>query len=318
MKPVWNAYANTATGGTGAIPGVTREALNPLSRRWRFGFVGIVVSSMLLIALSGAYGLSTNQKKSDASLVIDLPAPEGEVMDAVRTISGDGIIHGSQIYAREPILDGAAASDSSDYYGKWQGEGNVFYKIRTEAIAPRHFKDSADIGTITVRYVVEGLSAMNTRLQIDAVYIEKGGHRIDLSDGSVETSEFKEIQDRIRAIEYQKKKDAQGLQARQAFDASHAPPEKQRAAEIARLESADAGLQNLQLRLHDLRRDLEVRAKNSNVELKSAPFHSATKLRSAAPDEDLLILIVTPYWYGIETTAGQHGWVARDQVEPLP
>jgi hypothetical protein len=318
MKPALNAYAKTATCRTDTIPDMTREPLNPLLRCWRFGFIGIVIATMLLIAISGAYARPADQKKSDASLVIDLPAPEGEVIEAVRTISGDGIIHGSQIYAREPILDGAAAADSSDYYGKWQGEGQVFYKIRTEAIAPRHFKDSADIGTITVRYVVEGLSAMNTRLQIDAVYIEKGGHRVDLSDGSVETSEFKEIQDRIRAIEYQKKKDAQGLQARQAFDASHAPPEKQRAAEIARLESADAGLQNLRQRLRDLQHDLEVRAKNSSVELKSAPFHSATKLRSVAPNEDLLILIVTPYWYGIETTAGQHGWVARDQVEPLP
>jgi len=32
----------------------------------------------------------------------------------------------------------------------------------------------------------------------------------------------------------------------------------------------------------------------------------------------LLILISTPYWYGIETHDGQHGWVSRDQLEQLP
>jgi hypothetical protein len=27
---------------------------------------------------------------------------------------------------------------------------------------------------------------------------------------------------------------------------------------------------------------------------------------------------VTPYWYGVETTDGQHGWIKRQQLEPLP
>jgi hypothetical protein len=29
-------------------------------------------------------------------------------------------------------------------------------------------------------------------------------------------------------------------------------------------------------------------------------------------------LISTPYWYGVETRAGQHGWIYRDDLEPLP
>jgi hypothetical protein len=282
-------------------------------------FVAILaLESTLILATPGIYAHPGDEKKSDSTLVIDLPAPEGEVLQAVKVVSGDGIIHGSKIYTKEPILDGAESADSSDYFGKWQGGGQVFYKIRTDAIAPEHFKGSADVGTISIRYAVQGLSAVNTRLQIDAAFVRNGGHRVDPSDGTVETSEFREIQDRIRAIEYQKKKDAEGLKVRQAYDAATNGPDRKRADEVARFESAETSLKNLQQHLHDLRHELEVRPIAAGTELKSAPFHRATKFGTVEPSDELLVLIVTPYWYGIETTSGQHAWIARDQVESLP
>jgi len=282
----------------------------------------VVLAFVLSLASTAVYGRAGDEKNAapPSTLTIELPAPEGEVLQAVKIVSGDEIIHGSQIYDKEPILDGAFTASSSEYYGKWDGGGQVFYKVRTQAIAPRHFKASADVGTITVRYVVEGLSAMNTKLQIDAVFVGDGGHRVHPSDGSVETSEFKEIQDRVRAIEFQKKKDVEALQARQAYDAKVATANKdqQRSGEIERLESAEASLQNLQKRLHELQHELEVRPKTSDAELKTAPFRKATTLRAVDQKEELLVLIITPNWYGIETTDGQHAWIARDQVEALP
>jgi hypothetical protein len=301
----------------GAIQLNVREfgpALANLRRRLsRATWLAISIFLMISSICAGA----PDQKKSDSTLLIELPAPEGEVLQAVRTIAEDGVIHGTQIFAREPILDGAAPATSVPYFGKWQGGGHAFYKVRTEAIAPQHFKASADMGTISVRYVVEGLSAMNTKLQIDAVFVESGG-RASPSDGNVETSEFKEIQDKIRAIEYEKRKDAEGLKAREAFDAANASPEHQRELEISRLQSAQTALQNLQARYHDLQHELEVRVKDSGAEMKSAPFHSATVLRPLPAHAELLILIVTPHWYGIETTDGAHGWINRAAVEPLP
>jgi hypothetical protein len=35
-------------------------------------------------------------------------------------------------------------------------------------------------------------------------------------------------------------------------------------------------------------------------------------------NSDVLVEIVTTYWYGVETTDGHRGWVRRDQVVPLP
>jgi len=278
----------------------------------------LLLFTLILLSPLVAHAQKTEQKASDSTLVIQLPAPEGEVVQAVRNVADDGIIHGTKVYEKEPILDGATAQESSDYYGKWQGGGEVYFKVRDDAIAPRHFKASADIGKITVRYVIESLSAMNTRLQIDAVFVERGGHRICPSDGTVETSEFSEIQDKVRAIEYQKKKDAEAMMAREAFDASHGTPERQRAAEIAQFAASETNLHNLEQKLHDLQHELEVRVKEPGAKLKTAPFRAATDLRTLAANDELLILIVTPHWYGIETIDGQHGWIARDQVEALP
>ncbi len=284
-------------------------------RRCELPLVGLALSSFLIASV--LYGFTPDQKRSDSTLLIELPAPEGEVLQAVRTIVEDGIIHGTQMYAKEPILDGAAPAEAFPYFGKWQGGGHVFYKVRTETIAPQHFRDTADIGTVAVRYVVEGLSVMNTRLQIDAIYIQGVGGRVHASDGTVESSEFREIQDKIRAIEYEKRKDAEALKAREAYDAANATPERQRDAEISRLQSAESALQNLQTRYHNLQHELEVRVKDPGADLKTAPFHSATVLRSLPANSELLVLIVTPYWFGIETTDGAHGWISRSVAEPL-
>jgi hypothetical protein len=52
--------------------------------------------------------------------------------------------------------------------------------------------------------------------------------------------------------------------------------------------------------------------------LKSAPFHTATTLQSLAPGTEVLIVITTPYWLGVETHEGQHGWMLRDELEFVP
>jgi hypothetical protein len=41
-------------------------------------------------------------------------------------------------------------------------------------------------------------------------------------------------------------------------------------------------------------------------------------LKSLPAGSDVVILIVTSYWYGVETEEGEHGWIHRSQLEPLP
>ena len=228
----------------------------------------------------------------------------------------DQIIHGTQVYAKEDELTDAEPATASPYYGPWNGPGKAYYKIRRGALSPRHFKNSTDIGTITVRYIVVAVNPNRTHLQIDAVFVEDGSKRVHESDTTVETSEFAEIQGQIVRIQREERETAEA-QARQQQLREAQTDAKERAAEAARLQDADASLNSLQMRAHELEHDAEVRVIDK-ADLKSAPFQRAATLVSVPANSNVLVEIITPYWYGVETTDGHRGWLRREQVEPLP
>ena len=35
-------------------------------------------------------------------------------------------------------------------------------------------------------------------------------------------------------------------------------------------------------------------------------------------ESEVLVVVLTKYWYGVETADGHRGWVHRSQAEPLP
>ncbi|MGB6843614.1 MAG: hypothetical protein WBE09_01845, partial [Candidatus Acidiferrales bacterium] len=74
----------------------------------------------------------------------------------------------------------------------------------------------------------------------------------------------------------------------------------------------------LQEQVNQLHHTLEVRVIAPNTELKAAPFRGAGKLDILPANTNLLVEIITTYWYGVETADGHRGWLRRDQVEPLP
>ncbi|HEY8714607.1 MAG TPA: hypothetical protein VIM00_04460, partial [Candidatus Acidoferrum sp.] len=71
-------------------------------------------------------------------------APEAEVLQALHEVLEDHILHGTRVFEKEPTLMGAEEAASTPLFAKWQGGGKVFYKVRAEVIAPRHFKESTD------------------------------------------------------------------------------------------------------------------------------------------------------------------------------
>jgi hypothetical protein len=73
--------------------------------------------------------------------------------------------------------------------------------------------------------------------------------------------------------------------------------------------------QTLEDRVKELRKRVERLVKSPGAPLKSAPFHTAGTLQLLGTGTEVLILINTPYWYGVETHDGQHGWVMRDELE---
>lgn len=313
-------------GGVALVPILAADGDNS-PRFSRLGFRSLLthfLRCVLVLLISGVGVLAVpsprpaHDKKSDLpeGFAIDLKASEADVTKAVQYVIQDQIIHGTQVYAREDELTDAEPATASAYYGIWPGPGQAYYKIRRGALAPRHFKNSTDIGTITVRYIVLGVAPNRTHLQIDAVFVEDGSKKIHDSDTTVETSEFAEIQGQILRIQREERETAEAQARQQQIRASEADA-KERAAEAARLQDAESSVNSLQLRAHELEHDAEVRVIDK-ADLKSAPFQRAATIASVAADSDVLVEIITPYWYGVETTDGHRGWLRRDQVKPLP
>ncbi len=257
----------------------------------------------------------------------DLPSPGiatefsatlDDVLQALQDVLHDQIIHGTYMFEKEKTLTGAAAVESTPLFEPWHEEGKVFYKIRTEVIAPRHFRNSADRGTIAVRYVVTSVSAERTRLRIDAIFVEDSRHGSHPSDGTVESSESKMIQERVQAIQNARQEAAENERRRASIDLANQTILRQREEETAGLAAAKSSEHDLEERIDALRHQLEMRIKAPGAGLKSAPFHSATDVATLAAYTDVLIVIVTPRWYGVETPDGRRGWLPQDQLEPLP
>jgi hypothetical protein len=261
-------------------------------------------------------------------------------------------------------------------FGAWTEGGKVYYKVRENAIDPRNFKDSGDVGTLVVRYVIQPQGDKNTVLRIDALFKETFRRTVHQSDGSVESAEYKDIHDHLESIELMKQQTLEAQQERQEqlkkkkqnsdmkFDvgseessSSSSRPAVTRPAELqasappaaapqpgaSKAEESAAALpqpeatqpspsqpspqpeaqipvtvkpgQSLEDHVKELRKQIERVVKAPGAPLKSAPFHTASTLQSLPTGTEILIVISTPYWYGVETHEGQHGWMMRDDLE---
>ena len=205
---------------------------------------GIILAAIAISTVClAAIGFADDKAKESPGHVIELSAKESEVLPIVTEVAADSIVRGTYVYERDKTLTGAMPAKTSSVFGEWQGPGKVFYKVLAGALAPRHFQDSADIGTITVRYVVQSVSEDRTRVRIDAIFIEDGRRKAHLSDGTVETSESKAIQDKLQEIQLAQQKAAEELKSRQEEAAAQASALRERQdqqEEAARLDAAQS------------------------------------------------------------------------------
>jgi hypothetical protein len=285
--------------------------------RWEPPFLRKACALLLLALFASPAAFSDRGATPGEGFSIDLPTPEADVLTAVQALADDHIIHGTYVYEREKTLNEAAAETSSAYFGQWQEPGHVFYKVRRDALAPRNFKNSSDIGVITVRYIVRSVSEGRTHLEIKAVFVEDGTHRVHTSDGTVETSEYAELQTEFGNLRKERAQAAEIMQQRAAV-AEEAVLARQKEEEAGRYQAAQSSVKTLEQRLNELQHAVEARVPSQDTELKSAPFRGAATLTRIPANSDVLVEIVTAYWYGVETTDGHRGWVRRDQVVPLP
>jgi len=267
-----------------------------------------------------------------AGLIVNVPFPESDVTQAVKEVIQNGIIRGSKEYERDQYITGAEVETSARGFPAWQENGTVFYKVRTHALDPRNFKESGDVGTLAVRYVVQPQGDKNTVLRIDAIFVEDFRHTVHPSNGSVEGAEYKDIHDHLEALNALKQEavavgqrspvnekllrneeSAPSLPAQNRTNSgSGAAPAKEEMAQQAGLTETP------QEQLKKLRRQVERVVKPPGAPLKASPFRSAKTLTSLPSGTEVLIVITTPYWLGVETHQGQHGWMSRDDLELAP
>jgi len=326
--------------GTGLNARAAFHRVAPYSPR----YLRVAAAFLLLTAAAiSAHGREKDVLQYGAGLIVNVPLPEPEVAQVVEDVAQNTLIRGTKEYNKDEYITGAVAAASTPVFPAWTEGGKVFYKVRKQALDPRNFKDSGDVGTLAVRYVVQPQGDKNTVLRIDALFVEDFRRSVHQSNGSVEGSEYKDIQDRLQAVELMKKENAEAEQAKQerlakknfgmgddtvllstppstAAQTSAASPVSATPQPSAAYERPPDSLapESLEQHVAELRRQVERLVKQPGAPLKSAPFHTASTLKSLEPGVEVLILISTPYWYGVETHDGQHGWIRRDQLEQMP
>src|SRR5208282_6268874 len=161
-----------------------------------------VAAALLLLAMAAipSHGREKDVLQYGAGLIVNIPMPEPEVAQVVEDVAENTIIRGTKEYNKDEYVAGAVAATSTPVFAAWTEGGRVFYKVRTQALDPRNFKDSGDVGTLAVRYVVQPQGDKNTVLRIDALFVEDFRQTIHLSNGSVESAEYKDIQDHLQAV----------------------------------------------------------------------------------------------------------------------
>jgi hypothetical protein len=288
------------------------EKKTELSIRLNALGLGLLLSLIFLGAVHAQKPLTT------PGLMRELSGSLEEVREAVTTVQKDHIIHGTKVFDREPILTGAQDASSAPLFEPWTGPGEVYFKVRPDSIAPRHFLDSQDVGTIIVRYVVIPESVDRTRVKVDAVYIETAHKTMHASDGSVEKEEMKEIKDSLDSMQQAQENAADARRREQSAELVRQSYVRQRQDESTRLTALQDNQKELDQEIASLRHELERRVKAPGADLKAAPFHSAANLKTLSAFSEVVVLIVTPHWLGVETPEGQRGWLPIEQLEPLP
>jgi hypothetical protein len=289
--------------------------LSPLSQTLLRAAVAILPTlAILLLPIAGA----PRETLTTPGLIREFPVSLVEIREAVLAVVGDKIIHGTLVFDKEPVLTGAEAVDSTPFFDPWEGPGEVYFKIRKNAIAPRHFLESGDQGTIVIRYVIIPVDSDRTRIKIDALYQESGHRVVHASDGTVERSEMKEIKDQLEALQEAAAQAADARRRETSAELVRQSLIRQREDETSRFNNAQSAQKDLEQQVSALHHELERRVKAPGADLKAAPFQSAASLKTLSAFTDVVILIVTPHWLGVETPEGQRGWLPQERLEQLP
>lgn len=277
--------------------------------------------SLVLIFAFAAFSASAQiyhdpHRKTTVGFSVDLNTPPETVLQIVKGVASDSVIRGTSMYSKEIDIPDADFAKSSTILPAEPGPGQVFYKVKSKVLSPQHFPAANDIGTVTVRYVVETVNPQRTHLAIDAVFVTDAGHHLYASDGSVETAEYAEIITQIKALDAPK--------IRHHSSQSVANPGQETVGlqntltdEQARLADSKAAEKKLQEKVRQLQFNTQGRIRGQAVPLKASPYDHSTTVLSLDKGLTVTVLTTTKYWYRVRTAKGDEGWIYYVFLEPL-
>ena len=298
--------------------------------RLQLGASGVLCLFLVMLCLPV---WARTREKAAPSFTIDVDKPYDQVVKIVEDVARGGIIRGTFEYTGDQQLEGAQFTENSRLFPSWSGGGKVFFKFRDKTLAPKHFIESNDVGTVIVRYVVQDAGANITRLVIDAIFVENGGHHGHPSDGYVETCEFAEIGKRLKEFDQQEILRASGNEFSSGQQSSSrgddAAPEAsgtagsgdlQRAVatQKAQLAADTAKLQQLEAQSRQKRAAEFLRISAERAELKASPYAHARVLEAFKQGQEVTVLAKSTYWYRVRAEDGQEGWVYHGSLEVHP
>jgi hypothetical protein len=255
------------------------------------------------------------RRKTTVGFEVELKAPAATIAEIVRRVASDGYIRGTKMYAKKQDLEDAEFTTSSKAFTDSVPNAQVFYKIRTKALSPANFPGSNDMGTVTVRYIVEPVNPNLTRLRIDAVFISDGLRVRCPSDGSVETAEYAEIFNQFR--ELTEPKTALGRSST-VTTADTAGLQQTLADEQARVDAVRGSVTHLEQQVKQLQFNTMGRVKSPGVPMKASPYNRASTILVLPKAEVLTVVATTQYWYRVRRKEGEEGWIYFVFLEPLP
>ena len=303
-----------------------------------------------LVASVGSAQFRDPRRKTSVGFSVELPMSAATLSAAVRRVASDGSIGGTFEYRGESEVSGATLEASAEAFESSSPADAVTacYKVRKLVLAPAHFPSSNDMGTITVRYEVGTTGAQRSVLRIDAVFVRDGQRAPYFSDGTVEASEYRRIQEllpgfSLRTHDGSKAPAAAPQPAPPAASPARAParpevapvtapvqPERVAAPvtgatdmenaleeEKAQLAAANSSVDQLQERAQQLRFDTLGRVKFPKSPLKAAAYTESDTLRVLDRGEEVTVLTTTRYWYRVRGADGREGWIYYMFLEPL-
>jgi hypothetical protein len=255
------------------------------------------------------------RRKTTVGFEVELKAPAANIAEIVRRVASDGYIRGTKMYAKKQDIEDAEFTTSSKAFTDIVPNAQVFYKIRTKALSPANFPGSNDMGTVTVRYIVEAINPNLTRLRIDAVFISDALRVRCPSDGSIESAEYAEIFNQFR--ELSEPKTAFGHSST-VTTADTAGLQQTLAEEQARVDAARSSVTHLEQQVKQLQFNTMGRVKSPGVPLKASPYNRASTILVLPKAEVLTVVATTQYWYRVRRKEGEEGWIYYVFMEPLP